>query len=53
MSQTDNDNYYIWYRKVQYVLGEEEVKDFFFHFMKEPQQDTTTQHERDQEASAA
>ncbi|ESQ44830.1 hypothetical protein EUTSA_v10003344mg, partial [Eutrema salsugineum] len=46
----DGDNYDIWYRKVQYVLEEQEVKETLFHHMEEPEQGTTAQHEKDHEA---
>ncbi|ESQ50917.1 hypothetical protein EUTSA_v10023107mg, partial [Eutrema salsugineum] len=46
----DGDNYDIWYRKVQYVLEEQEVKETLFHHMEEPEQGTTAQHEKDQQA---
>ena len=46
----EGDNYDIWYRKVQYVLEEQEVKETLFHLMEEPEQGTTAQHKRDQEA---
>lgn len=49
----DGDNYDIWYRKIQYVLEEQEVKETLFHLMEEPEQGTTTQHERDKEAYTA
>ncbi|ESQ44621.1 hypothetical protein EUTSA_v10003350mg, partial [Eutrema salsugineum] len=45
----DGDNYDIWYRKVQYVLEEQEVKETLFHHMEEPEQGTTAQHEKDQQ----
>ncbi|CAA7035581.1 unnamed protein product [Microthlaspi erraticum] len=46
----DGDNYDIWYRKVQYVLEEQEVKETLLHLMEEPEQGNTPQHVRDQEA---
>ncbi|KAL1219683.1 Retrovirus-related Pol polyprotein from transposon TNT 1-94 [Cardamine amara subsp. amara] len=46
----EGDNYDSWYRKVQYVLEEQEVKETLFHLMEEPEQGTTAQHIRDQEA---
>ncbi|ESQ38716.1 hypothetical protein EUTSA_v10029402mg, partial [Eutrema salsugineum] len=45
----DGENYDIWYRKVQYVLEEQEVKETLFHHMEEPEHGTTTQHEKDQQ----
>ena len=33
----EGDNYDIWYRKVQYVLEEQEVKETLFHLMEEPE----------------
>ncbi|VVA98469.1 unnamed protein product [Arabis nemorensis] len=49
----DGDNYDIWYRKVQYVLEEQEVKETLFHLMEEPEQGTTAHHRRDEEAYVA
>lgn len=49
----DGDSYDIWYRKIQYVLEEQEVKETLFHLMEELAQGTTTQHERDKEAYTA
>uniref|UniRef100_A0A1J3IMV5 Retrovirus-related Pol polyprotein from transposon TNT 1-94 n=1 Tax=Noccaea caerulescens TaxID=107243 RepID=A0A1J3IMV5_NOCCA len=45
----DGDNYDIWYRKVQYVLEEQEVKETLLHFMEQPEQGDTPQHVRDLE----
>ena len=49
----NGDNYEIWYRKVQYVLEEQEVLDKLNHVMEEPKQENSTQHIRDQEVYVA
>ena len=46
----DGDNYGIWRRKIQYLLNGEEVLETMNHTMVEPEQGTTAQHRRDQEA---
>uniref|UniRef100_A0A0D3D3E6 DUF4219 domain-containing protein n=1 Tax=Brassica oleracea var. oleracea TaxID=109376 RepID=A0A0D3D3E6_BRAOL len=49
----DGDNYDIWYRKIHYVLEEQEVKETVSHLMEDHVQGTTSQHERVKEAYTA
>ena len=43
----DDDNYDIWYRKIQYVLNEQEIWETLTHSLSAPEQGDTEQHTRD------
>ena len=46
----DGDNYDIWYRKIQYVLDEQEIIETLTPEMTAPEDGNTAQHRHDQEA---
>ena len=43
----DGENYNIWYRKIQYVLNEQEVLETLTHSLSKPDEESTEQHQRD------
>jgi uncharacterized protein VirK/YbjX len=49
----DGKNYDIWQRKVQYLLNEQELLDHLTNNMVPPEEGTTAQHRRDQQAYEA
>ena len=49
----DDDNYEVWNMKIQYVLEEQEVLETITAIMDEPEEGTTAQHRRNNEAYAA